>query len=1338
MQAAGSVRSSLAGTPLRAATPGGRRRASGPQPVRALKVPPPFKSGSGDDSSSGSSSSAAASKTEAPAGASNGSKAASSPAAKPAQPPAAAQPAAAAAQQPAAAVQPAQSAAATGKKASEAAAPAAAAPAAAKKEAPEPAKEAKQEQKKEKESEPALIKGVMQALGLSASEETEASKKAAASSQKAGGSGSSSGGSGSSGAAAKTAAPAPKPAASGNGGPPAVRAAPAVPAAPQTGAEAKLAVAAKISAARTLARKLAEEKQAALAASRLASSKAVDPEAAKQMIQAAENEVAEMAREAARADAMARAARKAEAGDAQQLELQRLKAENEALQQLLVQLAADRQAAEAKLREVKERYSNVPAEVEAAAAELAASRDVPAAIAAEFKAEAPPPAPPKPAVPEVVPSAQQLARLAEAARTAGKAVFTLPDSSQPGQGVPVGTTCTIFYDRSKGPLPGNANVALKVGFNKWESMEVLPMQRSEELAGNGAGGDWWQVELALPELLSRIDFVTMDSNSGAVDNNGARDFQLTLSGAITLQDLQMKRLQLLEAYERQRMAELQAEEDRIYAEWMAQAQEAAQAARAAYHERRRAQLLEEARAVVAERRGAALQQIVAAQQKDGVFAWPEGVPDAGGAGLLVYNKASGPLRGSSSPVFVHVGYDGWWLKDKRVITMQPLSDAQVQKFRLPAGQWVGAEVPAWATAAMLDYVFTDDRRAIWDNNGGRDFHTLLKEYASGDKLVQLVYEALDAATQTETAHQEELAAKRALDKAHVKAMAGRRRRELRSRVLFTQPITPVAGQPVDIFYNPDETPLRGRPEVFAAIGFNRWTHAEKNVLPLQGVIPGGIGWEKATVQVPPDAHVLDIAFLDSRDKHGGFYDDNKGMDYHVPVVGGTGTVPTLRVVHVAAEMAPIAKEGGLGDVVTALGRAVQEEGHEVEVVLPKYDCINYNLVQDLRMAKDFWMNGVQVKIWKGKVEGLSTTFLEPCNGYFWVGRIYTDIWKDRERFYYWCGCALEYIKHHADARQPDIVHCHDWQSAPVAWLDHGSSKCAFTIHNLNYGADLIGQAMAACEVATTVSPTYAEEVSGHPAIAPHHGKFFGIRNGIDPDIWDPSEDPLLPLGYTAESVVEGKAAAKAELRKRMQLSNADVPIVGCVTRLTHQKGIHLIKHAAWRTMERGGQFVLLGSAPDPKVQAEFNALAGDLARQYPDRARLWFAYDEPLSHLIYAGCDMFLVPSMFEPCGLTQMIAMRYGTIPIVRKTGGLNDTVFDVDHDAERAASLGMEVNGFSFEGMDAPGLDYALNRALSRWFGEREWWNQLSKRAMQMDWSWSMPAQDYLELYYRALKKF
>eukprot|EP00887_Chlorella_sp_A99_P002310 scaffold10.g2310.t1 len=184
----------------------------------------------------------------------------------------------------------------------------------------------------------------------------------------------------------------------------------------------------------------------------------------------------------------------------------------------------------------------------------------------------------------------------------------------------------------------------------------------------------------------------------------------------------------------------------------------------------------------------------------------------------------------------------------------------------------------------------------------------------------------------------------------------------------------------------------------------------------------------------------------------------------------------------------------------------------------------------------------------------------------------------------------------------------------------------------------------------------------------------------------------------------------------MNLAHADVPLVGCVTRLTHQKGIHLIKHAAWRALERGGQFVLLGSAPEPAVQAEFNALAADLSRQYPDRVKLWFAYDEPLSHLIYAGSDMLL------------MIAMRYGTVPVVRRTGGLADTVMDVDHDqarrrfwnecnrnaAERAGELGLELNGFSFDSTDTAGMDYALNRALTRWYGEREWWNELARTGM------------------------
>ncbi|GFH13657.1 uncharacterized protein HaLaN_09586, partial [Haematococcus lacustris] len=380
-------------------------------------------------------------------------------------------------------------------------------------------------------------------------------------------------------------------------------------------------------------------------------------------------------------------------------------------------------------------------------------------------------------------------------------------------------------------------------------------------------------------------------------------------------------------------------------------------------------------------------------------------------------------------------------------------------------------------------------------------------------------------------------------------------------------------------------------------------------------------------------------------------------------------------------MAPIAKVGGMGDVVTALGRAVQEEGHSVECIIPKYDSINYSQVEQLRQEGGFAFGGTNVRVWKGIVDGLPTTFLEPENGHFWRGCIYGRN-DDSVRFGFFCGAALQYLKTYNV--QPSIIHCHDWPSAPVAWGDRMGAKCIFTIHNLSYGADLVARAMAACDVATTVSPTYAQEISGHSAVAPHLGKLYGIRNGIDTDVWDPSSDPHLPVAYSPDAALEGKDAARRALRSKLNLSQIDVPIVGCVTRLVAQKGIHLIKHAAWRTLERGAQFVLLGSAPDGRVQ----------------------------------------------------MIAMQYGTVPVVRKTGGLADTVFDVDHEEQRAAAAGMETNGFVFESVDAAGMDYALNRALSMWYSDKAGWRQLVHRVMRQDWSWYSPALDYVELYYKAMR--
>ncbi|XP_021747168.1 LOW QUALITY PROTEIN: soluble starch synthase 3, chloroplastic/amyloplastic-like [Chenopodium quinoa] len=558
-------------------------------------------------------------------------------------------------------------------------------------------------------------------------------------------------------------------------------------------------------------------------------------------------------------------------------------------------------------------------------------------------------------------------------------------------------------------------------------------------------------------------------------------------------------------------------------------------------------------------------------------------------------------------------------------------------------------------------------------------------------------------------------------------------------IVYTDPVDVKAGQDVTVYYNPSNTVLNGKPEVWFRGSFNQWTH-RRGPLPPQKMYPAENGTHvKTTVKVPLDAYMMDFVFSEWED--GGIFDNKFGMDYHVPVFGGIAKEPPMHIVHIAVEMAPIAKVGGLGDVVTSLSRAVQDLNHHVDVILPKYQCLNLNHVKDFHHAKSYSWGGTEIKVWFGKVEGLSVHFLEPLNGLLQTNSVYIGK-NDGERFGFFCHAALEYLLQ--SGFHPDIIHCHDWSSAPVAWLykehygQYGltNARVVFTIHNLEFGAYFIGRAMEYADKATTVSNTYAKEVAGNPAIAPHLYKFHGILNGIDPDIWDPFNDKFIPVNYTSENVAEGKKAAKEALQQRFSIKKGDFPLVGIITRLTHQKGIHLIKHAIWRTIERGGQVVLLGSAPDPRIQQEFVDVANRLHNMHHDRAGLCLNYDEPLSHLIYAGADLILVPSIFEPCGLTQLVAMRYGSIPVVRKTGGLHDTVFDVDHDVERARAQGLEPNGFNFEGADPAGVDYALDRAISAWYDAKEWFNTLRKRVMEQDWSWNRPALEYMELYHAAWK--
>ncbi|CAI5536871.1 unnamed protein product [Closterium sp. Naga37s-1] len=514
------------------------------------------------------------------------------------------------------------------------------------------------------------------------------------------------------------------------------------------------------------------------------------------------------------------------------------------------------------------------------------------------------------------------------------------------------------------------------------------------------------------------------------------------------------------------------------------------------------------------------------------------------------------------------------------------------------------------------------------------------------------------------------------------------------------------------------------------------------------------------------------------------------------VLGGEQPpLPPLHVVHIAAEMAPVAKVGawggevregrvgGLADVITGLSKALQRRGHLVEIILPKYDCMDYSRINDLKPLdlkfSSFFDNEMHAcKIWRGMVEGLPVYFIEPLHParMFWRGTFY-GCNDDFRRFTLFCRAALEFL--YVSHKRPDIIHTHDWQTAVVAplywdvYVPKGlnSAQLAFTCHNFEYQGSEHASALAACGldvnrhnvpermrdnfmhdrvnllkagivfsgVVTTVSPTYAMEVRGpeggrglHLTLGQHEKKFFGVLNGIDSEVWDPATDPLLCCPYSAAEP-EGKAENKAYLKSMLGLSSsgpdAHKPLVGCITRLVPQKGVHLIRHAIYRTLERGGQFVLLGSSPVPDIQKDFEGIE----RQFSSdpNIRLVLKYDESLSHLIYAGSDLFIIPSIFEPCGLTQLIAMRYGSIPIVRKTGGLADSVFDVDD-----PSIPVEKrNGFSFTASDVNALNYALDRAITAYYERREWWVQLVAHTMAMDFGWEQSSRQYEQLYHRCL---
>lgn len=479
------------------------------------------------------------------------------------------------------------------------------------------------------------------------------------------------------------------------------------------------------------------------------------------------------------------------------------------------------------------------------------------------------------------------------------------------------------------------------------------------------------------------------------------------------------------------------------------------------------------------------------------------------------------------------------------------------------------------------------------------------------------------------------------------------------------------------------------------------------------------------------------------------------------------------IVHVASELAPIAKVGGLGDVVYGLSKELIHLGEKVLVVLPKYHSLDLTMCTQPRcvLKKTFQIENhkpFEALFWTSSLEGISLLFIDPQSpeNIFQRKGIYGEV-DDIDRFLLFCFLTLEYLLVHPPSAC--TLHLHDWPTAFVACLykqryQHQLPryKILVTIHNIlhqgrgiwshidRFGIkqtqeladptnpklmNLLKSGLIYCDHITTVSPTYAREILTHELgyhlhsiFTSHPEKLSGILNGIDLNYWNPCTDKALIQHYSpsdpAATIIHAKEKNKAHLRHILGMPSSSSPLIGCITRLDTQKGPHLIAHAITTILKQGGQCILLGHATDPNVQEEFNAIR----QHYSNNANFHFhdQFDESLARLIYASADFMIIPSLFEPCGLTQMIAMRYSTIPIARTTGGLADTV----HDIESQEVTQKHKVGICFRDMNTEQLDHALERAFLLYQDKPSLHHILKNLAMQ-DFSWKTSAKKYLKLY-------
>jgi len=481
------------------------------------------------------------------------------------------------------------------------------------------------------------------------------------------------------------------------------------------------------------------------------------------------------------------------------------------------------------------------------------------------------------------------------------------------------------------------------------------------------------------------------------------------------------------------------------------------------------------------------------------------------------------------------------------------------------------------------------------------------------------------------------------------------------------------------------------------------------------------------------------------------------------------------IVMIAPECAPAAKVGGLADVVHGLSKELAIRGHAVEIILPKYNSLRYDRIWGMyKSYSDLWVpyfnRWIHCDVYFGWVDGLKCFFIDPhIERDFFNRGVFYGHYDDGERFAFFCRAALEFM--HKANKHPEIIHCHDWQTALVPVLLYEiyqhlgmrHPRVCFTLHNVrhqgignefllrevgldpgqlvrrdrlqddNWGwaINLMKGGVVYSNFVTTVSPRYAHEIRNSSLgmglqriLGVHHQKFGGVLNGIDYGVWNPEVDPQIARRYGMQSIAE-KYANKEALRHRLWLRDGMKPLVSFVGRLDPQKGVHLILQAVRYCLDKGCQFVLLGSS----LQHDINTAFWNLKRQFNDHpdCHLEISYNEDLAHLIYAGSDLILVPSEYEPCGLTQIIAMKYGTVPVVRNTGGLADTVFDANY----APRPYHERNGYVFNDYHWQGFESALHRAIGMWHTYPQYFRELMLNGMRCDYSWNYPGQHYLNIY-------